>query len=130
MTPSGPPTARRSAAARKSASTRFSSWTRASILTPSPARLGRESAGVPPEVHAASDLRLRIPMTRGLRSINVAVAAALVLGEALAGVGAALKAQPALLPPPPAELDAPVAPLPPAYTISPALPTAVPTPGR
>ena len=45
--------------------------------------LGRESAGVPPGVHAAADARLRIPMRTGLRSLNVAVAAAMVLGEAL-----------------------------------------------
>jgi tRNA (cytidine/uridine-2'-O-)-methyltransferase len=45
--------------------------------------LGRESAGVPPEVHAAAEARLRIPMVRGARSLNVAVAAAIVLGEAL-----------------------------------------------
>lgn len=44
---------------------------------------GRESAGVPPEVHAAADARLRLPMRPGLRSINVALAAAMVLGEAL-----------------------------------------------
>ena len=44
---------------------------------------GRESAGVPPEVHAAADTRLVIPMRSGLRSINVAQAGALVLGEAL-----------------------------------------------
>jgi tRNA (cytidine/uridine-2'-O-)-methyltransferase len=45
--------------------------------------LGRESAGVPPPVHAAADARLRIPMRAGLRSLNIAVAAAMVLGEAL-----------------------------------------------
>jgi tRNA (cytidine/uridine-2'-O-)-methyltransferase len=45
--------------------------------------LGRESAGVPPEVHAASAARLIIPMRHGLRSLNVALAAAMVLGEAL-----------------------------------------------
>jgi tRNA (cytidine/uridine-2'-O-)-methyltransferase len=45
--------------------------------------LGRESAGVPPEVHAASAARLLIPMRPGMRSLNVAVAAAMVLGEAL-----------------------------------------------
>ena len=45
--------------------------------------LGRESAGVPDDVAAAADLRVRIPMRAGLRSINVAVAAALVIGEAL-----------------------------------------------
>jgi len=44
---------------------------------------GRESAGVPPEVHAAADARLRIPMQPGLRSINVAMACAMALGEAL-----------------------------------------------
>ena len=45
--------------------------------------LGRESAGVPAEVHAAADLRLRIPLQKALRSLNVATAAAMVLGEAL-----------------------------------------------
>lgn len=45
--------------------------------------VGRESAGVPAEVHAAADARLRIAMRPGLRSLNVAVAAAMVLGEAL-----------------------------------------------
>ena len=45
--------------------------------------LGRESAGVPSPVHAAADARLRIPMRAGLRSLNIAVAAAMVLGEAL-----------------------------------------------
>src|SRR5437899_1371237 len=44
---------------------------------------GRESAGVPQEVHAAADARLVIPMRAGLRSLNVAVAAAMVVGEAL-----------------------------------------------
>ena len=45
--------------------------------------LGRESAGVPQEVHDAVDARLLIPMRPGLRSINVAQAAAMVVGEAL-----------------------------------------------
>ncbi|MBS0276617.1 MAG: tRNA (cytidine(34)-2'-O)-methyltransferase [Proteobacteria bacterium] len=45
--------------------------------------LGRESAGVPGGVHDAVDARLRIPMRPGLRSINVAQAAAMVVGEAL-----------------------------------------------
>ena len=49
--------------------------------------LGRESAGVPEEVHAAADARLRIPMLPGTRSLNVAVAAAMVLGEALRQTG-------------------------------------------
>jgi tRNA (cytidine/uridine-2'-O-)-methyltransferase len=44
--------------------------------------VGRESAGVPPEVAAGAELRVRIPMRDGLRSINVALAAALILGEA------------------------------------------------
>ncbi|HWA90426.1 MAG TPA: tRNA (cytidine(34)-2'-O)-methyltransferase [Rhizomicrobium sp.] len=44
---------------------------------------GRESAGVPDEVHQAADARLRIPLRSGLRSINVAQAAAMVVGEAL-----------------------------------------------
>ena len=46
--------------------------------------VGRESAGVPPEVAAAADARLRIPMRAGLRSLNVALAATLALGSALA----------------------------------------------
>jgi tRNA (cytidine/uridine-2'-O-)-methyltransferase len=45
--------------------------------------LGRESAGVPAEVHDAAAARLVIPQRPGMRSINVAVAAAMVLGEAL-----------------------------------------------
>jgi len=45
--------------------------------------VGRESAGVPDAVHAAADARLRVPMRPGMRSINVALAAAMVLGEAL-----------------------------------------------
>ncbi len=45
--------------------------------------VGRESAGVPPEVHAAADARVTVPMAPGSRSLNVAVAAAVVLGEAL-----------------------------------------------
>jgi len=48
---------------------------------------GRESAGAPAEVHAAADARVTIPMRPGLRSINVALAAALVLGEALRQTG-------------------------------------------
>jgi tRNA (cytidine/uridine-2'-O-)-methyltransferase len=44
---------------------------------------GRESAGVPDEVYDAADVRVTIPMAQGLRSINVAMAAAMALGEAL-----------------------------------------------
>lgn len=45
--------------------------------------VGRESSGVPPEVRAGCTHSVYIPMVEGCRSINVAVAAALVLGEAL-----------------------------------------------
>jgi tRNA (cytidine/uridine-2'-O-)-methyltransferase len=45
--------------------------------------VGRESAGVPDEVLAAADAAVTIPMRPGMRSLNVAVAAAMVLGEAL-----------------------------------------------
>jgi tRNA (cytidine/uridine-2'-O-)-methyltransferase len=45
--------------------------------------MGRESAGVPAAVHEAVDARVRIPVRGGLRSLNVAVAAAMALGEAL-----------------------------------------------
>jgi len=48
---------------------------------------GRESAGVPEPVHRAADARLRIPIREGLRSLNIAVAAAMVLGEALRQTG-------------------------------------------
>ncbi|HXX50557.1 MAG TPA: tRNA (cytidine(34)-2'-O)-methyltransferase [Xanthobacteraceae bacterium] len=48
---------------------------------------GRESAGVPEEVHAAADARLRIPMRPGMRSLNIAIAAALAAGEALRQTG-------------------------------------------
>jgi tRNA (cytidine/uridine-2'-O-)-methyltransferase len=48
---------------------------------------GRESAGVPEEVHASADLRLCIPMRRDMRSLNVAVALAMVLGEGLRQTG-------------------------------------------
>jgi len=44
---------------------------------------GRESAGVPDDVVAAADARLVIPIKPGLRSLNVAMAAAMALGEAL-----------------------------------------------
>lgn len=49
--------------------------------------LGRESAGVPDAVHAAADARVIVPMAAGLRSLNVATAAAMVLGEALRQTG-------------------------------------------
>lgn len=48
---------------------------------------GRESSGVPNHVHAAADASLRIPMRAGLRSLNIAVALSMVLGEALRQTG-------------------------------------------
>jgi tRNA (cytidine/uridine-2'-O-)-methyltransferase len=45
--------------------------------------LGSEGAGVPDDVHARADLRVTIPMRPGFRSLNVAVAAGIALGEAL-----------------------------------------------
>lgn len=44
---------------------------------------GRESAGAPPEVHAAADARIFIPLAPGARSLNLVTAATLALGEAL-----------------------------------------------
>ena len=49
--------------------------------------LGRESAGVPAAVHEAADIRLRIPMQPEMRSLNMALAAALALGEGLRQTG-------------------------------------------
>ena len=60
--------------------------------------VGRESAGVPQPVHEAADARLLIPLRTGLRSLNVAQAAAMVLGEALR--------QTALFPKPPGKAKA------------------------
>ncbi|MBY4606070.1 tRNA (cytidine(34)-2'-O)-methyltransferase [Rhizobium sp. 9T] len=45
--------------------------------------LGRESAGVPDHVHERADARILIPMVEGQRSINVAVSAAMIIGEAM-----------------------------------------------
>jgi tRNA (cytidine/uridine-2'-O-)-methyltransferase len=44
---------------------------------------GRESSGVPNAVHEAADARLLVPMRQGLRSLNVAMVAAMAVGEAL-----------------------------------------------
>jgi tRNA (cytidine/uridine-2'-O-)-methyltransferase len=49
--------------------------------------LGRESAGVPDAVAARADLSVRVPMRPDMRSLNVATAASLVLGEALRQTG-------------------------------------------
>jgi tRNA (cytidine/uridine-2'-O-)-methyltransferase len=48
---------------------------------------GRESSGVPEAVHRAADARVRVPMRRDLRSLNVAVSLAMVIGEALRQTG-------------------------------------------
>lgn len=45
--------------------------------------MGRESAGVPDDVHMSVDARVRVPMRDGARSLNVALAASMVVGEAL-----------------------------------------------
>ena len=45
--------------------------------------MGRESAGVPEIVHQTADARLLIPMNKKARSINVALSAVMVVGEAL-----------------------------------------------
>ena len=44
---------------------------------------GRESSGVPPDVHEAAEVRLKIPIREDLRSLNVAMAAAMAAGEAV-----------------------------------------------
>lgn len=49
--------------------------------------MGRESAGVPEQVHELADARLLIPMNKNARSINVAVSAVMVIGEALRQTG-------------------------------------------
>ena len=49
---------------------------------------GRESAGVPDEVHHAADARVTIPLAPGARSLNVVTAAAIGLGEALRQINA------------------------------------------
>ena len=50
-------------------------------------RVGRESAGAPPDVHEAADARILIPIRPSMRSLNVAVCAAMALGEALRQTG-------------------------------------------
>ena len=49
--------------------------------------LGSESAGVPPEVHARAELRVRIPIQPEARSLNLVVAAGIALAEALRQTG-------------------------------------------
>lgn len=50
---------------------------------------GRESAGVPDHVHEAADARLLVPMVSGARSLNVAMTAAMAVGEAIRQMGSA-----------------------------------------
>ena len=57
--------------------------------------LGRESAGVPDPVHRQVDARIIVPLQPGLRSLNIAVAAGMVLGEALRQTKAFAPLQPA-----------------------------------
>ncbi|KZK77169.1 tRNA (cytidine(34)-2'-O)-methyltransferase [Pseudovibrio sp. Ad46] len=45
--------------------------------------MGRESSGVPEDIHQVADARLLIPMKNGMRSLNMAVSTGMVLGEAL-----------------------------------------------
>lgn len=62
-------------------------YTRFSFSTDDVLLLGRESAGVPDAVHDAADARITIPMVAGARSLNVAVAGAMIMGEALRQCG-------------------------------------------
>ncbi|MFB2551543.1 tRNA (cytidine(34)-2'-O)-methyltransferase [Ensifer soli] len=48
---------------------------------------GRESAGVPDHVHNSADMRILVPMVEGMRSLNVAMAAAMIAGEAIRVTG-------------------------------------------
>lgn len=70
----------------------FTTWAEVSYLQHSfgPQQVllfGRESAGAPDRVHAAADARVKIPMRPGLRSLNVAVTAAMAVGEAMRQAG-------------------------------------------
>lgn len=49
--------------------------------------MGSEGAGVPPKVHDAADLRVYIPMVKGMRSLNISVSAGIALAEALRQTG-------------------------------------------
>ena len=57
------------------------------FAAPDTVLLGRESAGVPPFVHDAAFARVVIPMQAGARSLNVALAGAIALAEALRQTG-------------------------------------------
>jgi tRNA (cytidine/uridine-2'-O-)-methyltransferase len=58
-------------------------YTQCAFRTGDVLMVGRESAGVPEAVHEAADMRIKIAIRAGMRSLNVAVAAAIVAGEAL-----------------------------------------------
>ncbi len=55
---------------------------------------GRESSGVPEKVHAAADARLVIPMRTGLRSLNVATACAMAVGEGIRQINLRSESEP------------------------------------
>ncbi|KAB1115695.1 tRNA (cytidine(34)-2'-O)-methyltransferase [Neorhizobium galegae] len=63
--------------------TRHVNWQRFEFQPDDILLFGRESAGVPDHVHEAADARILIPMVEGQRSINVAMSAAMIAGEAL-----------------------------------------------
>jgi len=48
---------------------------------------GRESSGVPDAVHAAAEVRLKVPLQPGMRSLNVAITCAMAVGEAVRQLG-------------------------------------------
>lgn len=62
-------------------------YTRFSFASGDILLFGRESAGVPEEVHEATDARVTIPMRNGARSINVALSVAMAAGEAIRQIG-------------------------------------------
>jgi tRNA (cytidine/uridine-2'-O-)-methyltransferase len=63
------------------------SYHRASFRADDVLLLGSESRGVPGSVHELADLRVRVPMVSGRRSLNVVAAATMVLGELLRQTG-------------------------------------------
>lgn len=58
-------------------------YTDFSFLSQDIIMMGRESAGFPDYVHKAADQSLLIPMKKEMRSLNIAVSAAMIVGEAL-----------------------------------------------
>jgi tRNA (cytidine/uridine-2'-O-)-methyltransferase len=74
------PTGRRIILASTRAATRY---TRFEYRPDDILLFGRESAGVPDDVHDRADARVIIPMVEGQRSINVAMSAAMIVGEAM-----------------------------------------------